>query len=623
MAVISVILFHAGFNTFSGGFVGVDVFFVISGYLITKIIFTEISQNCFSLTHFYEKRARRILPVLLFILLIITPFSWYFLLPSDLKDYSESVLAVLSFTSNILFWRESGYFEADAELKPLLHTWSLAVEEQYYIIFPLFLIVIYRLMRDKSLWAIITVAVASLFICEYGWRYSPNANFYLTPTRIWEILIGAICAIIQKKYSIKQNRFLCNVGILMIIGAIFIYDELTPFPSFYTLLPVIGAASFILFVSKDTLSYRILSNSNMVMIGLLSYSAYLWHQPIFALYRYKFNEQHNAITSLLLILIIIILSWFTWKFIEIPFRETGRVSKKKLLFVLSACYLILVNISVIGSLNIGQSLTVFREDPYQPMKQAKSEAFKTTRADTSWPTVMLWGDSFADVLVEPLNNHASMYNSSVISYIKHSCPSLVDTYRNEPYRLAKNFAETCKDFGDKVKANITRAYEKSDYLVLTSAYFWYATALNHFDEPILTVQGGKKISPNETIRQSLVKTVKWAETLGLRPIVLLAPPAFGEFKNTLRSDINLARSYSLSQKEIVEFNNFLADALRTTTAMVINPIDLLCEGHSQNCSAYDQEANQFIISYDGSHLSNFGAKLVASRVAELINFDFK
>jgi peptidoglycan/LPS O-acetylase OafA/YrhL len=194
LAVLPVILFHAGFTTFSGGFVGVDVFFVISGYLITTIILTELEQGTFSIVNFYERRARRILPALFVMMLACLPFAWFWLLPEDMKDFSQSLLAVSVFASNILFWRESGYFDSAAELKPLLHTWSLAVEEQYYMLFPLFLMATWRFGRRWILGSLIAVALASLALAQWGSLVKPAATFYLLPTRVWELLIGAFAA---------------------------------------------------------------------------------------------------------------------------------------------------------------------------------------------------------------------------------------------------------------------------------------------------------------------------------------------------------------------------------------------------------------------------------------------
>ncbi|MGL4603794.1 MAG: acyltransferase family protein [Iodobacter sp.] len=202
LAVLPVILFHAGFETFSGGFVGVDIFFVISGYLITTIILSELEQDKFSIVNFYERRARRILPVLFLVMLVCIPFAWLYLLPGDMKDFSQSLVAVSVSASNILFWRESGYFDTAAELKPLLHTWSLAVEEQYYFLFPLFLMLFWKLGKR---WIVVTLGllfVISLTVAQWAAYAKPTAAFFLLPTRGWELLIGAFAAF----YLAHANR---------------------------------------------------------------------------------------------------------------------------------------------------------------------------------------------------------------------------------------------------------------------------------------------------------------------------------------------------------------------------------------------------------------------------------
>lgn len=168
VAVLPVLFFHAGFSAFSGGYVGVDIFFVISGYLITSIISSEINEKRFSVIDFYERRARRLLPALFLVIATCIPFAWFWLLPGDMKDFSQSIVAVLSFASNILFWQESGYFSPDAELKPLLHTWSLAVEEQFYLLFPLFLMLTWRLGRRGVLWATAALVLVSLSLAHWG-----------------------------------------------------------------------------------------------------------------------------------------------------------------------------------------------------------------------------------------------------------------------------------------------------------------------------------------------------------------------------------------------------------------------------------------------------------------------
>ena len=221
LAVVPVILFHAGFELFSGGFVGVDVFFVISGYLITTILIEDIENQRFSLVNFYERRARRILPALFFVMLVCIPFAWMWMLPSQMKDFSQSLVAVSLFASNVLFWRESGYFDAAAEEKPLLHTWSLAVEEQYYVLFPIFLFLAWRYGKNRVFWMIVVMASISLLLSEWGWRNKATANFYLAPTRAWELFAGSIAAFIVQKNGVQKNNFLALLGLAAIIFSIF------------------------------------------------------------------------------------------------------------------------------------------------------------------------------------------------------------------------------------------------------------------------------------------------------------------------------------------------------------------------------------------------------------------
>ena len=291
IAVISVILFHAGFETFSGGLIGVDVFFVISGYLITSIMLSEMDEGKFNLINFYVRRMRRILPALFFIMALCIPFAWMWLIPNDMKDFSQSLIAVPTFSSNILFWKEIGYFQTAAQFKPLLHTWSLAVEEQYYILFPLFLMLAWQFGKRWILTTLIVVALLSLGVAHWAAYNKPVAAFYLLPTRGWEILLGVFVAFYfnrHKSVHFKQitHQVLSAVGFTLILFSIFAYSEQTPFPSLFTLVPTIGAVLVILFAHKNTFVHRLLSHSLMVGIGLASYSAYLWHQPLLAYARF-------------------------------------------------------------------------------------------------------------------------------------------------------------------------------------------------------------------------------------------------------------------------------------------------------------------------------------------------
>lgn len=210
LAVLPVIFFHAGFKAFEGGFVGVDIFFVISGYLITNIILSDLNAGKFSIVTFYERRARRILPALFFVMLCCLPFAWLWLVPTHLEDFCQSMAAVSVFSSNILFWRESGYFGVASELKPLLHTWSLAVEEQYYLFFPLFLLGLWKLRKRWIFGSLALVAIVSLLLAQWGAYNKPAATFFLLPTRGWELAIGALIAF-YFLYKKTMPRSLPNV----------------------------------------------------------------------------------------------------------------------------------------------------------------------------------------------------------------------------------------------------------------------------------------------------------------------------------------------------------------------------------------------------------------------------
>ena len=355
LAVIPVIFFHAGFNFFSGGFVGVDVFFVISGYLITTIIIKELNNDTFSIKRFYERRARRILPALIFVILISSIISFIFLTRSELGSYFKSVIATLLFFSNFYFYKTTPYFRSESDLEPLLHTWSLSIEEQFYIIFPITLLLFHRFFKRYIFLMLAFGFVASLFICQFlALKTYGTLNFYFTFSRVWELALGAICAhiLIYKNlsYSTLIKNLLSIIGIILIVFSIFFFSTQTVFPSFYTLVPTIGTSLIILFANKDTFINKILSIKFLVGIGLISYSLYLWHQPLLAFGRIYLDEFSNLI-KLSLILISLILSYLTFLFIETPFRKNIIIFKKNffiktfsIIFILNIFSLLIVDL---------------------------------------------------------------------------------------------------------------------------------------------------------------------------------------------------------------------------------------------------------------------------------------
>ena len=353
VAVLPVMMFHAGFEAFSGGFVGVDVFFVISGFLITSIIVAEKEAGAFSLVGFYERRARRILPALFVVMAACLPFAWFWLLPHDLKDFSQSVFAVSIFASNVLFWRESGYFDAAAELKPLLHTWSLAIEEQFYLLFPLFLMAAWRGGRGFVIWILLAATIASFALAQWGTYYTSAATFFLLPTRGWEMAVGALVALSDVRAKFVAVRSATRqaaslAGLMLLLYAIFTYDRATPFPGAYTLVPVIGTALLIVFATPATVVGKLLASRPLVVLGLVSYSAYLWHQPVLAFARHRVMGEPSDAALMLLLGLSLALAFLTWSLVERPFRNRKRFTRGQVFLGAAVGSLFFILLGLVG-----------------------------------------------------------------------------------------------------------------------------------------------------------------------------------------------------------------------------------------------------------------------------------
>lgn len=323
VAVVPVVLFHAGLPFFEGGYLGVDVFFVISGYLITTIILGDIAAKRFSILTFYERRFRRILPAYVFVVLACMVPAWLWMMPEELRNFGQSVFASSIFSSNILFWTEAGYFANGSELKPLLHTWSLSVEEQFYFLFPLILVAFSHLRWRWTVIMIVLITSFSLLLSELGWRRWPSANFYLLPFRAWELGIGALSAILVRRYTPRRNALLSGAGFILLVASFALFDEATPMPSVYGLTPILGTALIVVFASQDTWVGRMLSLKPIIFVGLISYSVYLWHQPILAFARIRSIPSASDFTLLLAVAASFGLGYLSWRYIEQPFRKGG------------------------------------------------------------------------------------------------------------------------------------------------------------------------------------------------------------------------------------------------------------------------------------------------------------
>lgn len=348
LAVLPVMLFHAGFDAFSGGYVGVDVFFVISGFLITTIIAEDCAAGRFSIVRFYERRARRLLPALFLVIAAGIPFAWTWMLPIELADFGGSLIAVVFFVSNVLFWHTGGYFDLAAEAKPLLHTWSLGVEEQFYFVFPLVIALGWRFGVRRLTLGLGIVAVLSLVASTWLLDRDALAAFFLLPTRAWELLAGALLALVVGSKGVRTtapvlHNALALVGIAAILVAVFAYDETTRIPGVAALLPVSGTLLVLAFASRTSIAGRLLALPPVLWLGAISYSAYLWHQPLYAFARLMLVDQPSPWLFGLLLVAALGLAHLSYRFVEVPFRDGSRVSRRANLgFALAGSLLLLV-----------------------------------------------------------------------------------------------------------------------------------------------------------------------------------------------------------------------------------------------------------------------------------------
>ena len=469
IAVLSVVLYHYRVPPFSGGFVGVDIFFVISGFLITSLLRADLESGRYSIVRFYERRIRRIFPALFGLAIVTTAVALLVLFPSDLRRYGDSLVGMGLFASNFTFWGAAGYFDVGAVRKPLLHTWSLAVEEQFYLFFPPLLFLLWRFGRRALFAVVVLSAAASLGLSIWGVRAAPVAAFYLAPFRTWELMTGSLLALTTMRPP--ANRWFLEavtaVGIALIATSVLAFSADTPFPGAAALLPCAGTALLICAGGGEVRSVvtRVLAWRPIVAIGLISYSLYLWHWPLLVFARYLAFRDLTGAETAILIALSFGFAVLSWRYIEQPFRAAhGRFTRKQIFYF--AAVGTIVMLAGAGLTSIGGGLpqrfppkirailnTTFRE-PVQPppgsidncpsRPATGAAALKPCMFGIAGapPTFLLWGDSHADMLRPALLEVAVQKKRAGWQFALPGCPPLLQVKTSE--------IRNCRKFNDAV-----------------------------------------------------------------------------------------------------------------------------------------------------------------------------
>lgn len=597
LAVVPVILFHAGFELFSGGFVGVDVFFVISGYLITTIILSELEQGKFSIINFYERRARRILPALFLVMFVCIPFAWFLLLPQDLVSFSKSLISISVFGSNVFFWSERGYFGTATELKPLIHTWSLAVEEQYYLFFPLFLLFF---AKKKIIFRplLIVMLFVSFALCVWLTKVHQDTAFFLLHTRLWELLVGSIVAIIlfQNKCETKSaNAWLISsiaeiVGFCLILFPIFFYSKTTSFPGYAALAPILGTALIIYYSSSSSILGKILSFKVFVFIGLISYSAYLWHQPILSFAKH-YEQDVLSVQIYLMIALSFVLAYFSWRYVEQPWRKS--YFSRKLVFTYSAIGLVFfATIGSIGVLNNGFLNRYSQEDSLILSNAINAGDYVAKRfdqlklapfnPDKKLKKIIIIGDSYGKDLVNAIYESELSDHLQISTYqINSGCGNLYlqedFTSHIDPVKLPR-----CLVLGWYDKKELIALIKQSDAIWLSS--FWLYWVAERLPESIdnLEKDFGKPV---------FVFGTKNFGTINIKSLLDVPKDQRKKFSNEIAPSS-------------IEVQNLMRENLIGKNFVDISA--LVCGPSTSDCLIFNDEGEP--LSFDGGHFTKAGAK---------------
>lgn len=651
IAVVSVILYHAkmvlfGRDWFEGGFIGVDIFFVISGYLITRIILSELqSKGSFSFINFYERRARRILPMLFLVVIVSIPIAWQKLLPSDFVEYAESILAALFFGSNFFFYFSTTEYGANSSLiKPFLHTWSLGVEEQFYLVFPVIALIAFKFLRKHFQLILLVLSLMSLLFAQLMEVRNSDLNFYLPFSRFWELAVGSMLAYRELSQKISNGgihtKLFPTLGLFLIAcSVVFIFDGNLSHPSFYTLIPIFGVALIIGFSSKDELVGKVLGHKSFVSIGLISYSAYLWHFPLFAFGRLDGSFGRKEAT--LLILLTFIFSFISYRYIERPFRNVDKVNGSRFAVTVIVLTLIVSSFTFIsirtngfeqrfsksqielinqfsireyGALNhplglLGTDLRSGEDTVSCRMRDP------TTACSFGNKRLVFLGDSYVGHYERAFIKIFEKYGFGFVSFNYDQCPFVSDQI------WFGNFAE-CTYINSQRRALI-KDYSDPKIFIISANYFQFERPKAVVSNPILSgrdnLRVGSAVDPSFAWA-SYFENIRWLISLGHKVVLIRSLPkprtnSQGWIMSNIGyiDDQNYPTVFNKSlRSNIREIDMAQFPAIESSNLLIIDPSDVLCEQKSDKC--FDVVEGLGPVFNGGGHLSYLGAHLVGKLV---------
>jgi peptidoglycan/LPS O-acetylase OafA/YrhL len=631
IAVLAVVFMHVGFSIFSGGYIGVDIFFVISGFLITTIIAREIKENEFTLLKFYERRIRRILPALTVMVVFALLASALLYDSGRFKSFSKSLLATMLFYSNINFLREAGYFDAPSLLKPLLHTWSLAVEEQFYIVFPLFMYGIHTWARKYVKPILSIVALLSLTLAIYTVNHNDATSaFYLAHMRAWELLVGGLLALNIFPATIKKgiNTTLGLVGGLMIFIPIFLYSDQTPFPGLSAVVPVLGTA-LIIYSSTAEMSPvgKILGAAPLVFIGQISYSLYLWHWPLVIFAKYYIIRPMTGLELLLLLSAIFAISTLSWRFVETPFRSRQLFSTSRVFALgLGAMAVIVAAAGVVyyfdgfpareGPMPLVEFMDKETTNRFTRCANVVDDFDKCVLAGKSHPaSFMLWGDSHADSLREAVERSARRNGFSGLFTYKLSCPPLVGMTHDFRFVTA-----SCIEYNKEVIQYLI-VHPEISTIILAGRWSYYIEGSEYKPKESFGILAGfpgtkpKEADSEQLVEFGLEQTVQTLLEMNRKVVIVSQVPEIGYDVPSanfiaLRSGRDINQIIAPSMDEYFNRNQktlaILGKLKEKQGVQVVDPWTVLCIENKCRVTIDGRPLYK-----DDDHLSLFGAEVVS------------